>query len=139
MSDAFSAQSAGRWEEGEFHLILVLQLIKQECAVDLHAPKYNELKVLTLWEYAREIEALYCYFPDYNEKQLPEREYLFKILSTVETDAMKKLIKQARESRSIVNQENDDEIIVIKNELREEINNVLAQKSKFLILLLCLF
>ena len=66
----------------------------------------------------------------FQRKQLPELEFLFKVLWTVKTETMRDLIKQSRSSRSVVNQDNENQMIVIKDELRKEISNVLAQKSK---------
>ena len=56
---------------------------------------------------------------------------MFKILSTLRKDELKQLIHEAREHRSIINNENQDELIEMDPLIRDEIFSILPQKSKF--------
>ena len=73
---------------------------------------------------------VFTYFPDYTDKQIPERDFLFKILSTIKTDIIRGMIKQSRDARSVVNQEDEDELILIKKNLMKEIKEVAIHQIK---------
>ena len=57
------------------------------------------------------------YFPDIQEKELPDREFMWTILSTLREDAVKKLIEDARKKRSASNEEDKEELIEIDQEI----------------------
>ena len=57
------------------------------------------------------------YFPDIQEKELPDREFMWIILSTLREDAVKKLIEDARKKRSASNEEDKEELIEIDQEI----------------------
>ena len=57
------------------------------------------------------------YFPDIQEKELPDREFMWTILSTLREDAVKKLIEDARKKRSVSNEEDKEELIEIDPEI----------------------
>ena len=93
-------------------------------------PRYKELSVKNIWEYIREVEEIYQYFPDYTEKQLPERDYLFAIVSTLRPDSLDSLVSDARKKRSLNENPELEDFVEITKSFKEEINNVLTQKSK---------
>ena len=66
------------------------------------------------------------YFPDIQEKELPDREFMWTILSTLREDAVKKLIEDARKKRSASNEEDKEELI----EIDQEILNLLLAAPK---------
>ena len=105
-------------------------MLKQDDVIKLHVPKYKELKVQALWNLVKDADEVFSYFPDYTDKQIPERDFLFKILSTIKTDIIRGMIKQSRDARSVVNQEDEDELILIKKDLMKEIKEVATQQSK---------
>jgi hypothetical protein len=92
------------------------------------APRYKELAVKKLWEFVQEIEELYCYFPDYNEGVLPERDYLFTIISTLKPNETKEIIEEARNQRSVTMPEDDNDYIELTKEFKEELFGVMTQK-----------
>ena len=83
-----------------------------------------------IWEYIREVEEIYQYFPDYTEKQLSERDYLFAIVSTLRPDSLDSLVSDARKKRSLNENPKLEDFVEITKSFKEEINNVLTQKSK---------
>ena len=93
-------------------------------------PRYKELSVKIVWGYAKEVEELNQYFPDYNKGELPERDYLWTVISSLMPKETKKLIENAREQRG-VSKKNNNELIVLTNELKKEIFDVKVQKSKY--------
>ena len=83
-----------------------------------------------MWQMVLEWEDLKQYFPDYDPPQFPEREFLFGVLSTLRENEMRQLVKEARDNRAIVNNENEDGLIEILPEIKEEIMSILPHKSK---------
>lgn len=71
---------------------------------------------------------LYDYFPDYHEQDVPERDYLWTVISSVMPQETKTLIQEARSARG-VNKKEEKELIRITPKLKEEIFNVVAKKS----------
>ena len=79
-----------------------------------------------------EIDEINQYFQDLEPGKPPERHYLMITLSTVRKDERKQLIEQAREHRSNSNKQDDDMMVEMTQAARDQIFNVLPQKSKLL-------
>ena len=92
-------------------------------------PKYGELSLSKMWAQVKADPELMIYFPDYLESQLPDRDYMFSIISTVYPKTLKEIISKARENRAIVNEADDDELIEIDPNIKSLIVNVLEHKS----------
>ena len=99
-------------------------------------PKYPELKVESVWNIVKTDSEINSYFPDYEQDQYPERDYLFAILSTLRKDELLQLIKTAKNNRAYSNQSEEDEMVQITNGFRNEIFNILPTKSKSLPMLM---
>ena len=97
------------------------------------SPKYKEIIVAHLWKFIKEVDELYVYFPDYSESELPEREFLWIIISTLKSDETKAIINQAREQRSQKASDNSDNLIEVAPEILEKIKLVASQQSKLII------
>ena len=93
-------------------------------------PKYAKLSVKNVWMFVKESEELMKYFPDYNDSQLPDREFMFSVISTKFPQALLSLIREAKDKRAIIEENDDSEIIEILPEIREAIMGVLSHKSK---------
>ena len=72
------------------------------------------------------------YFPDLDEGQLPERKYIFRVLSAQRPIQLAKLVKQARDNRAIESSSQDDMIIEMTADVKETILSLLSKKSKLL-------
>ena len=83
-----------------------------------------------LWDLVKEIDDLLEYFPDMKENELPERDYLWWVISTLKYDETKKLVDDARKSRSYEGHTNNDDFIEVDNEIFKEINTIYWQKGK---------
>ena len=94
------------------------------------APKYPELGVEKLWPHIKEIEELIQYFPDFNENEFHERQFMWTIISTFRPEATKKIIDDATKNRSIKSEENKEDLIEVDNEIFQEIKTVFSQKGK---------
>lgn len=97
----------------------------------LLVPKYRELSVRRVWDYVKEIPELCSYFPDYSEKQTPEKDFLFTILTALRPDALEQLVLEARKKRSVYEQPDIEEYVEMTEHIKEEIASVFNQKSKF--------
>ena len=75
-------------------------MLKQDDVIKLHVPKYKELKVQALWNLVKDADEVFSFFPDYTDKQIPESEFLFKILSTIKTDIIR-CMKSSQETRGL--------------------------------------
>ena len=96
-------------------------------------PKFPELSVLKIWSLVKESEELMQFFPNYQNKQLPDRNFLLTILSTKYPDELRKLVYEAKLNRK-KNDEELDELIEIDPVIKQSIMNVLTIRSKFLII-----
>ena len=79
--------------------------------------------------YVKDTEELSVYFPDYGDHTLPERDYLWTIICSVKPKEAKQLIQDARAKRG-VNKKENQELVKITDKMKEEIFNVVSQKSK---------
>ena len=93
-------------------------------------PFYEELSASNMWEFIKEVPDLIKYFPDFPEHVVPDRTDLFTILSTLKGDELKKLIKNAHNNRAIGNEDDNDKLIEVRNDIKDEIFSILNKKSK---------
>ena len=78
----------------------------------------------------KENEDLMNYFPDYSQKQLPDRKFMYLILATLRFDEQKGMIYGARKNRAWIEEKLNDNFIHIEKELYNEISSVMIQKNK---------
>ena len=53
-----------------------LLTIDRRNAIILPVPRYNELSTKAVWNFVKEVPDLMNYFPDINDKDLPDRAYM---------------------------------------------------------------
>ena len=87
----------------------------------------------------KDVSKINIYFPDYTDDELPERDYLIAIISTVNTEATQEIIAEAREQRWIQTQDNLDNLVKITTEFKEEIRQINPQRSKYRLNSGCLY
>ena len=112
-------------------ILFIIRLWNCRKWLSFSVPKYAELKVEDLWNIVKQDDELFCYFPDYEQSQLPERSFILKILWTLREDDMRNLIQQARSNRSTIHSNSEDQLIAMKPDIRDEFFKTLPQKSKF--------
>ena len=78
----------------------------------------------------REIPDLWIYFPDYTEKQCPDKDYLFSLLGALRGEQLNSLIQDARKKRSIHEAPDTNEYAEVNDEILKELQEVFTQKSK---------
>ena len=90
---------------------------------------YKELGVSKIWNYILQIKDLIDYFPDYQNNELPEREFMWTVLATLRSEATSSLIEDARKSRSIKNDSDKSNMIAMASEFLAALMNINKQKS----------
>ena len=94
------------------------------------SPKYKELSTRRIWDYVKEEHELYAYFPDYTEKQCPDKDHLFSLLGALREEQLNQLIKEARKKKSIHEEPDIDEYVEVDENILKELQGIFAQKSK---------
>ena len=67
--------------------------------------------------------------PDLKENELPERQFFYRVLSTLYPDEMKSIVKAARKHRSISQVQNNDEKAELTDEIINEVDEIFNQPS----------
>ena len=98
-------------------------------------PKYDELSSIKIWNFLKEIQNLLQYFPDLSNSTIPDRTYLFTILSTLKGEELNKLIKKSRDMRALQNEVDENQMIEIRKDIKDEIFAFLNKISKLYVLL----
>ena len=70
------------------------------------------------------------YFPDYSENIIPDRTFLFTILSTIWKAELKELIKKSQTNHAVQSEKDKEQMIEIRNDIKDEIFAILSKKSK---------
>ena len=96
----------------------------------LVVPRYKELTVSKICEKIKDIPEDTYYFIDLDGDKLPERDYLISIISTINPEATKSVVKEAREHRSVNDCDDTQNLVAITSELKESIRKIAPQKSK---------
>ena len=96
-----------------------------------NVPNFEELSIKKLWSHFRTNQTILKYMPDYAAGQQTEREFFFNILSTIYPKEFSELIQVAYKGRKLNNWKDEDNMIVIKKEMKDKIDAVLNYKSKY--------
>ena len=83
--------------------------LKAKDVCHANPPRYDEISVANLYEYAMSLPRMSQYFPDsYPKGRACNREYFFSILATVHPAYFEKLIRDCKNSRFTVNDEESE-------------------------------
>ena len=72
-----------------------------------------------------------AYFPDMKDSQLPEKEFMFGILSTLNPDAVRELVATGMKNRRADVQDDHGDLVEEFWELNDAVLNLYTMKSKF--------
>ena len=92
-------------------------------------PFYPELSVDKVWAIVIGDVDLIKYFPKYSQKHLPNRDYLYAILSSGRPAETNELLQNALRNRSVYKDRIDDEFIKVSEEWMEELDDVIEIPS----------
>ena len=108
-------------------------MFKKDKVQSLIVPAFKEHKVKEIWDKIKDFDEYNLYFPDFTNSKLPERDDLISIISTINPDVAKKLVKEAREIRSITQSNDPGNLVGIKSEIIDELRSLNPQKSNYYI------
>ena len=91
-------------------------------------PQYSELSVRKLYPYIKDTQDLNIFFPDYDNSELPERKFMISVLCTIRPDEIAQLVKDSRKKRSVIENDDNTELIKIRSSIKNEIMAVVTQK-----------
>ena len=92
-------------------------------------PRYEELTVAKIWEMIKDSDEYTIYFPDLKSNELPEREFLISVISTINPEATKSIITEAREKRTIIQSEDEGNLVRVTPEFKEFFRTCSLHKS----------
>ena len=130
MSNAFHEASSRRKERGINRINNYLQILKKNSVVEVIVPKFQEFSVEDIWPMVRDVPDLIKFFPDFKYKEKCDRRYMFQVLASIRYDEIFNMIKNARKNKSLLENNDEAETIIIHNDLLDEINSVMTQKGK---------
>ena len=96
----------------------------------MNVPKYPELKVDTFWKIIKENPICLSYFSDYKKEKLPQWQYMFDLLYTIDESFVENLIQDCHTNRIIKPIFDINECVEIRPDLMEEIMNSYHYSSK---------
>ena len=82
------------------------------------------------WDKIKNIEELVVYFPDLKEHELPERELMLTVVSSIKPKAVRNLILEAQRSREKDCEEKDEDFVEIDPLIFEKIKDSVSIKNK---------
>ena len=71
------------------------------------------------------------YFPNYKSNEKPERSYLIAVISTINPEATKEIVANARELRLIAATDLQENLVKLTSEIRQTISSYSLLRSKF--------
>ena len=76
-----------------------------------------------MWGFIKDVSDLVEFFPNLKQNELPDRAFMWGILSTKRREAWKSLLEEARKARGKNNNENTNDLIEIAPEFYEKVMN----------------
>jgi hypothetical protein len=110
------------------------ELIEMDRLLSVNAPFFDELSVKNLWPHIQKTPRLMRFFPDQMPKgRLPDREYMFNVLNTLEQAYCQQLIRHANDQRNSPNGlDVNFASIAISNKMEDKLKEYPFQSSKFI-------
>ena len=93
-------------------------------------PTHRELSVARVWREVKANSNIMQYSSNYPNRQLPEREFMLFIVSTIHEERLRNLILEARKHRSIANLELDDELIYISANFMKSLKTLFSKTKR---------
>ena len=110
--------------------------MRQDKVTSLIVPRFKELSISKIWSMIQEIDDVMIYFPDYKPNEKPERSYLIAVISTLNPEATKEIIENARKQRAISIANDQTSLVKLTSEMWDAIRSSNLQKSKQLMKIL---
>ena len=72
-----------------WRLITLIRCLRNRQVIFFEIPKYPEMRVKNVWSLIQENEDLLSYFPDLKPSQLPEKDFMYGIMNTLEPEGVR--------------------------------------------------
>ena len=105
--------------------------MKKRNLIELYIPRFREIAIEKIWPMIKDVQDLMVYFPDYKDNQMPDRNYMFQILTTMRYEQVSNMLMNARKNRALQEKVDDNELVFVNKEMMKEIESRMAQKCKF--------
>ena len=89
------------------------------------------MSISKIWNIIKEVDEIMIYFPNYKPNEKPERSYLIAMISTINPEATKEIVANARELRSITVTNKQENLVKLTSEMRQTISSSILLRSKF--------
>ena len=105
-------------------LVEAKKLLELRAVRHVHVPQYDELSVKKFWPLMQKDAVFMLYMPDPTpDGRLPEREYFWNVLNTLQTAYVQRLIGHANAQRNTVQEDGDGaDAIEISEEWWQKLN-----------------
>ena len=92
-------------------LTLFNRYIKNKQVINFQIPNYPELAVNNVWLLIENSSNLIMYFPDFKPSQLPEKEFMYGVLSTLKPNEVRELVDKSLKNRAPKTQDDKDGLV----------------------------
>ena len=94
-------------------------------------PHYKELSISKIWNIIKEVDEIMIYFPNYKPNEKPERSYHIAVINTINPEATKEIVANARELRLITVTDKQENLVKLTSEMRQTISSFSLLKVSF--------
>ena len=94
-------------------------------------PHYKELSISKIWNIIKEVDEIMIYFPNYKQNEKPEKSYPIAVINTINPEATKEIVANARELRLIAVTDKQENLVKLTSEMRQTISSFSLLKVSF--------
>ena len=94
-------------------------------------PHYKELSISKIWNIIKEVDEIMIYFPNYKQNEKPEKSYSIAVINTINPEATKEIVANARELRLIAVTDKQENLVKLTSEMRQTISSLSLLKVSF--------
>ncbi len=99
------------------------KLLDRRAVQSVHVPQYDELSVKKFWPLMQKDAVFMQYMPDPTpDGRLPEREYFWNVLNTLQPAYVQRLVEHANAQRMTAQEDGDGDAIEISEEWWQKLN-----------------
>ena len=106
------------------------RFLKNKQVIYFEIPNYPELATKNVWSKIKDNPDLMVYFPDLEDNQLPEKKFMYGVLSTLHPDAVRDMVAENMKNRAPIMEEDKGELVEVCGELKDSISCLFEMKSK---------
>ena len=89
------------------------------------------MSISKIWNIIKEVDEIIIYFPNYKPNEKLERIYLIAVINTINPEATKEIVANARELRLIAVTDKQENLVKLTSEMRQTISSFSLLKVSF--------